>query len=512
MKNIFVASSSEAGDLDTLVRAMLDDFNVRPVGWRELARSGDLFLDKLTQACTENDAVILIATPDDLVSSRGEEQLSPRDNIILETGMAIGGLGRERVLIALFCDDLGVHPKLPSDLEGLKVLLCDANKRSKLELDIKQWIENLSYGGGRVIRSINSSLTELQQYSNSIDDSCENIIQKYVLGRFKQDVKCLLKNEIVLTQSEYFAELNGEIDSAGKGTEVIAVAIMSADMWDRDPEQTLYAKKNLLASSRGVNIRRLFICSDRDWLQIHKSAQAQIKAGIEVRRVSKIILSEERHLLDIVIFKRPDGIARGYIADKDIQNAARIRRGKIILEVKDDDPEVVAFHQVWASANNISLTEDFGLDLAMSNKPPGELMRIHKLGCEVITCKQASAAKGIELFSELKTLILVTSSGLVALHLRGDREASLRAVKTALGVTEAYLLPAHELEKTPLNLSPGTVSAVLEPVWSMPHLISRSLLAIKEVSTNAGALDTCYYFKPEILLQAKSVEIGDFDA
>jgi prolyl-tRNA editing enzyme YbaK/EbsC (Cys-tRNA(Pro) deacylase) len=75
-------------------------------------------------------------------------------------------------------------------------------------------------------------------------------------------------------------------------------------------------------------------------------------------------------------------------------------------------------------------------------------------------CEEAAAAKGVHLFKELKTLIVETSSGLIAVHLPGDARLSLRAVKVFLEAEEAYVADPETL--LGLGLSPGTVSAILD--------------------------------------------------
>lgn len=506
---VFVASASEAQDLDILIRATLDDLDVDVIGWRDLVGPGEIFVDGLIEACTSADAAILIASPDDFVTSRGRDELSPRDNILLEIGMCITGIGRNRVMIAHFSDENGKHPKLPSDLQGLFVLRCNATKQNRLELEIGKWIKSLRPRNNRIADAIAPSIVELQSYVHNVGQGVDHVIKKYVVDRFCHDVRALRSDEIILTQSEYFAELNREIERAGDETEVIAIATMSSDMWDRDPEQTLYAAKNLEAASRGARIRRLFVCSDRDWSEIYDNATQQVSAGIEVRRASTDIMRDSKHLIDIAVFRRPDGTSRGYIAEKDIQNPSRVRRGRLILQVESSAPSMVAFDQAWAVSTSVRPQETHAVSKTDFQNPPGLKMDELHLDQEVISCEEAAKAKSINLKNELKTLILSTSDGLVALHLRGDRRASLRAVKSALDVDQAYMLPESELKK--LQLVPGTVSAVLEPVWSMPHLVSRSVLALEEVSTNAGTLTKYFRFKPEVLLQAKSIAIGDFE-
>ena len=58
---------------------------------------------------------ILVLTPDDVTNSRGTEQNSPRDNVLLELGLFLGHLGRARTFVVL--DPNAV--KIPTDLAGV---------------------------------------------------------------------------------------------------------------------------------------------------------------------------------------------------------------------------------------------------------------------------------------------------------------------------------------------------------------------------------------------------------
>ena len=136
-------------------------------------------------------------------------------------------------------------------------------------------------------------------------------------------------------------------------------------------------------------------------------------------------------------------------------------------------------------------------------------LKEYKLERPVVTCEEAARAKGIPLENELKTLLLETSNGLVAVELPGDAYASLRKIKDFLNVKKAYMATPETLAK--LKLEPGTISTVHAPIWDMLHLVSKRLLKIDEVSTNSGNKDGYYRFKPSILLKAKNVKIGDFE-
>ena len=150
-----------------------------------------------------------------------------------------------------------------------------------------------------------------------------------------------------------------------------------------------------------------------------------------------------------------------------------------------------------------------GNRLYLQAAPPGLRLEVFQLAEPVVTCAEAAAAKCIALEHELKTLVLWTTLGYAALHVPGDAEASLRAVKRRLEVPEARLATPEELSS--LGLSDGTVSAVLDPVWNMPHLISKRVLTLAFVSTNNGTLTGFFRFAPALLLEAVSVTRGSFE-
>ncbi len=73
-------------------------------------------LESLVEKLESVDFAALVITPDDLVESRGEIHPAARDNVLLELGMCIGALGRERSFLVY---DRSKEIKLPSDLAGI---------------------------------------------------------------------------------------------------------------------------------------------------------------------------------------------------------------------------------------------------------------------------------------------------------------------------------------------------------------------------------------------------------
>ncbi|MDY6839568.1 MAG: YbaK/EbsC family protein [Thermodesulfobacteriota bacterium] len=136
-------------------------------------------------------------------------------------------------------------------------------------------------------------------------------------------------------------------------------------------------------------------------------------------------------------------------------------------------------------------------------------MEVKRLEEEVISCKAAATAKGVPLKNELKTLILDTSIGTVALHIRGDRSAALRKVKNRLRCKEAYLSSPARLRE--LGAAPGTVHPFRSKIWGLKHLISKSLLTLKYLTTNSGTLTEYVKFSPVLLLFARDKIVDDFE-
>jgi CRP/FNR family transcriptional regulator, cyclic AMP receptor protein len=69
------------------------------------------------------DSAVLVAAPDDRVSSRGKDADAPRDNVVFELGLFMGALTRRRAFSAMpYGNDL----KIPTDILGMTPLRYDS--------------------------------------------------------------------------------------------------------------------------------------------------------------------------------------------------------------------------------------------------------------------------------------------------------------------------------------------------------------------------------------------------
>ena len=122
--SMFIGSSTEGLEVAQVLHAELErdvDGTVWYQGVFGLSQSG---LEGLEAKVRTFDFAALVLTADDLVLKRGKAGAMPRDNVLLEAGLFIGALGRQRVfLVSCRDDDLD----LPTDLLG--ITLAQFNRR-----------------------------------------------------------------------------------------------------------------------------------------------------------------------------------------------------------------------------------------------------------------------------------------------------------------------------------------------------------------------------------------------
>jgi hypothetical protein len=113
---VFVGSSKEGLSAAQALQINLDHL-AEVVTWNQgvfgLMSGG---LESLFSALDSFDFAVFVLTPDDLTESRDVKSASPRDNVLLELGMFLGRIGRERTF-AVF--DRSAQLKMPSDLAGI---------------------------------------------------------------------------------------------------------------------------------------------------------------------------------------------------------------------------------------------------------------------------------------------------------------------------------------------------------------------------------------------------------
>jgi hypothetical protein len=116
MPSVFVGSSREGIEIARAVQAQLAEVSDVDV-WNEIpSRLGKGTLESLVDVLDTYDFAVLVMTADDLIISRGAEQNAARDNVLIELGLFMGRIGRQRTFL-LVPKETSV--KIPSDLAGV---------------------------------------------------------------------------------------------------------------------------------------------------------------------------------------------------------------------------------------------------------------------------------------------------------------------------------------------------------------------------------------------------------
>ena len=106
----------------TQLEALLRRWDLEPIILDQQASGGQTIIEKLEEYSQEVGYAIVLATPDDEGKSKSEDSYKSRvrQNVVLELGMFLAKLGREKVAILLKED---IEFEKPSDIHGLIYIL-----------------------------------------------------------------------------------------------------------------------------------------------------------------------------------------------------------------------------------------------------------------------------------------------------------------------------------------------------------------------------------------------------
>ena len=130
---VFIGSSSEGHRSAEAIQANLELACDSVIWSQNVFGLSEGTLESLVDVAEDFDFAILVVTADDLVTSRGQQQPAPRDNILLEIGLFIGALGRRRTFVVV---DTASAIKLPSDLAGVSVAGFQIRGHKNLQADL----------------------------------------------------------------------------------------------------------------------------------------------------------------------------------------------------------------------------------------------------------------------------------------------------------------------------------------------------------------------------------------
>jgi len=128
---VFIGSSTEGLDVAKAVEVNLKE-DAEPVLWKDVFAPSLTTIENLENVVDQVEFAVLVVTPDDLREKNEKTGKVPRDNVVFEAGLFMGGLGRDRTFLVKFKKN-GNDPQLPTDLQGLTVVSVD-NRRSNGEM------------------------------------------------------------------------------------------------------------------------------------------------------------------------------------------------------------------------------------------------------------------------------------------------------------------------------------------------------------------------------------------
>jgi len=126
----------------------------------------------------------------------------------------------------------------------------------------------------------------------------------------------------------------------------------------------------------------------------------------------------------------------------------------------------------------------------------------------VITCLEASIARGVDLSQELKHIVVNSSNIEYIVHVLGDMKVSTVNVAKFLNTNNVKLSQLKKYNK--FSMHRGTIFPFMEPFWSMKNLIDENVLEKKWLTTNDGTLHGFIKFSPKLLLSLPHYERGYF--
>ena len=127
----------------TQLEAMLRRWDLEPIILDQLASSGKTIIEKLEEYGSDVNYAIVLATPDDEGKCVTEDKMKKRvrQNVVLELGMFLSKLGRERVAILLKeAEDF----EKPSDIQGL-IYIPFQNKVDEVAVSLAKELDKQNY-------------------------------------------------------------------------------------------------------------------------------------------------------------------------------------------------------------------------------------------------------------------------------------------------------------------------------------------------------------------------------
>ena len=115
---VFIGSSTEGLPYAEAVQQNLAAKNIPSYLWNQgIVLPGDYLPDTFLSDMDNYGFAIFVFSPDDIITVRGKETFTTRDNVVFELGLFMGAIGRQRCFILMAKGKDPIH--LPTDLAGI---------------------------------------------------------------------------------------------------------------------------------------------------------------------------------------------------------------------------------------------------------------------------------------------------------------------------------------------------------------------------------------------------------
>jgi hypothetical protein len=126
---LFIGSSREGIEVARAIQEHLDHIAECSVWDQGVFGLNDVTLQRLLELVETLDFGVFVCSADDITKMRGSSKSTVRDNVLLELGMFMGGLGPQRTFFLIPQGAPDLH--LPSDLIGITYGTYDADRRDR---------------------------------------------------------------------------------------------------------------------------------------------------------------------------------------------------------------------------------------------------------------------------------------------------------------------------------------------------------------------------------------------
>tara|TARA_R110002049_G_scaffold277666_1_gene456232 strand:+ start:100 stop:1062 length:963 start_codon:yes stop_codon:yes gene_type:complete len=212
--SVFIGSSAEGLEIAEAIQLNLD-YACQVTIWHQgVFGLGQGTLESLVERLSDFDFAVLVLTPDDVTLSRESLEQSPRDNVLLELGLFIGALGRDRSFIVY---DREKDLKLPSDLAGVTPATYQEHEDGNLQASLgaattllKGSIQRL----GKRVEKITANVDENTQFQ-IIHDLLDNAPEQFLIWMHETDSSLVRESKLFGPSIRYEFSLKNQAGGSG---------------------------------------------------------------------------------------------------------------------------------------------------------------------------------------------------------------------------------------------------------------------------------------------------------